>query len=191
MDLAKIMDVTESNQALAPKSSIEDPQNSLNNPQDPGIPQKQSAPIPPRWQILGERMRRSEHILDCSDVEAFLNLIPARDEKPLHTAFRISQKIGASVDKCPISEFLLLSLCSVLSISGGATSRELAQVFEGLTDNRRPKYWDELMRGARFANLLIIDWALRGRGSQRENIDRATQCVLHGTSTSYSLTYHS
>lgn len=145
---------------------------------------KPRIPTQPKWRELAERIGMSKSFPRLG-LEAFFEDDVPCNERPLDTALRLSQSIQnthVSKDKRPICELLLLSLCSVLSISGRAAPEELDQVLKTIVKSSDPKYLDSIKRGARFSNVIIAEWAAKGVGTEQleERLDRATQAVFQG-----------
>lgn len=135
----------------------------------------------PKWRELVERIGISIGTRRL-EAQAFLDCAPEHcNERPLATAFRLAHNVHGLNEEKPIRELLLLSLCSVLSISGRAAPEELDEVLKVLVRSSEPRYLDRLKKGAKFANELIAEWAVKGVGTERERLDRATQAIFQGT----------
>lgn len=142
----------------------------------------------PRWQKLADRIGTSQSSalatkrLDVATLIGSYQPSNIHGGTPIAYAYAFARNIHPFEPEVAARELLLVSLCSVLSISGRVAPEELDAILNIFLKSTNPKYLDRVKRGAKLANELIAEWALVATGTQDpiRRLDRATQAILQG-----------
>lgn len=151
-------------------------------------------PHRPAWQRLAERVARpapdttepldvAELLHSCQPCESDTSGSHGHKKQPLEFASEFARRIHASGSEVAVQQLLLISICSVLSISGRASPEELDVIIRTVSKSSGTRYLDRIKRGAKMANEIISEWALEATQSKEnpaQRLHRATQAVLQG-----------
>ncbi|KAK3941699.1 hypothetical protein QBC46DRAFT_381743 [Diplogelasinospora grovesii] len=143
-----------------------------------------------RWEGIVDHIMRGLSSDRRGLTVAFLRALPIFiEEEPIQTAKRLGYDIllDGNRETRAFKEVLLATFCVVLHRQGLNSPEETDQILKIISANSRSKYLNVLMRGARVANEIVVEWATQqGDGQDAlHQLGRATAALYTGCLSIY------